>query len=232
MDLKIPSHIAILLDGNRRWAKERGLPSMMGHKAGADNIDVVINKARDMGVKCVSAWIFSTENWKRDRAEVDYIFDLARQVISKYKKKALDEHIRFVHVGRKDRLPEDILKELIEVEEQTKDYDAFTLALCADYGGHDELARAMNKVVEEGLEITEENIENHLDTHLLPQLDLIIRTGGEIRLSGFMSWQCAYAELYFTPTYFPDFDAAALEKAIEDFSLRDRRYGGDSVKAS
>lgn len=226
----IPRHIAIIPDGNRRWAKEKGLPTLEGHRKGAVNFEKLLQKAEDLGVKCVSAWFFSTENWGRSKEEVSYLFDLGRGIFTRYKQKFMENGIRFVHLGRKGRLPKDVGDLISDLEQSTKDNKNFTLAIGIDYGGHDELIRTINKLIEKGLEVTVANIESLLDTAILPQIDFIIRTSGEKRLSGFMSWQCAYAELYFAPELFPDFGPVQLECAIKDFANRDRRFGGDSKK--
>lgn len=229
-NLNIPLHVAIISDGNRRWAKSRMLPSLMGHKAGVDTYEELITKAKEMGIKVLTGWAFSTENWKRSKDEVDGLFGLVKQFAQKFKEKCIREEIRFVHIGRKDRLPDFLLAEINEMEEKTKHFDGFTFVAAVDYGGHDELVRATRKIVEKGLEINEENIENHLDTAGLPPVDLIIRTGGEQRLSGYLPWQSAYAELFFTPKYLPDFKADEFEKAVLDFAGRERRFGGNSNK--
>jgi len=226
----LPKHIALIVDGNRRWAKERGLPGISGHKAGAENINKLVKTAKEMGIKCISAWVFSTENWKRSKEEVKYLFELMGDTVQDYRNKFLEEKSRFVHIGRKDRIPGKLRDSIINLEEQTKNFDDFTVCLAIDYGGHDELVRTINHLKDSGIEINEENIEKNLDTAKLPKIDLIIRTGGEVRLSGFMSWQCAYAELFFTKTHFPDFSPEELKKAVEDFSHRERRFGGDSKK--
>jgi len=226
----LPKHIALIVDGNRRWAKERGLPGISGHKAGAENINKLVKTAKEMGIKCISAWVFSTENWKRSKEEVKYLFELMGDTVQDYRNKFLEEKSRFVHIGRKDRIPGKLRDSIINLEEQTKNFDDFTVCLAIDYGGHDELVRTINHLKDSGIEINEENIEKNLDTAKLPKIDLIIRTGGEVRLSGFMSWQCAYAELFFTKTHFPDFSPEELKKAVEDFSQRERRFGGDSKK--
>lgn len=226
-NINLPKHIAIIMDGNRRWAKKRGLPSIEGHRKGADNFEKLTEKAKEMGIKCFTGWAFSTENWKRSEEEKSYLFSLIRQLAEKYKTRCIKERIRFVHLGRKDRIPKDVKKTIEETEEATKDFTDFFIAMAVDYGGYDELIRTFNKIKKQNLQINEGSIEKNLDTAGLPQIDLIIRTGGEKRLSGFMSWQCAYAELYFTDTYFPDFGPKQLEEAIKDFSQRERRFGGD-----
>jgi undecaprenyl diphosphate synthase len=227
-DKNIPAHIAIIADGNRRWAKSRGLPEIMGHKKGGEVFESLVDYARSVGVKCMTLWVFSTENWKRPQNEIDNIFNLVRLQIDKYGKKCMNDKIRCVHIGRKDRFPEDIKQAIVDIEEKTKGFKDFTIAVAADYGGHDELIRAITKVNDQKLEITSENIEKNLDTADLPNCDLIIRPGGEKRFSGFMSWQSEYAEFYFTDLYFPDFDTNQLQVAIDDFSKRTRRFGGNS----
>jgi len=223
----LPKHVAIIMDGNRRWAKERDLPTMEGHRRGAANFEKLVNKSRELGIQCLSAWAFSTENWARSKEEVTFLFKLIEKMIKRYKEKCVKEKIRFVHLGRKDRIPESLSKIIADTEEKTRDFTNFIVCLAIDYGGHDELIRTVNKVLEKNLGITPENVEKNLDTSILPQIDLVIRTGGEKRLSGFMSWQCAYAELYFTDTYFPSFGTKELEKAIKDFGNRERRFGGN-----
>lgn len=224
----IPKHVTVIPDGNRRWATQKKLPKLEGHRKGALNFENLVNYSKEIGIQCFSSWVFSTENWKRDEEEVEYLFDIAREFTSKYKKKCLKENIRFIHLGRKDRLPNDLVEEILDTEEKTKDHTDFTVAIGMDYGGHDELIRAINEIHHNGLEINKENIENNLDTKLLPMPDLIIRTSGEKRLSGFMSWQSAYAEFYFTDKHFPDFGPEELDIAIEEYSNRDRRFGGNS----
>ena len=228
--LNTPAHIAIIPDGNRRWAVKRGLPTLEGHRQGAVNFEKLLDKAKELNVRAITGWFWSTENWSRKEDEKEYLFDLARQLIKQYKEKTVKEGIRFIHLGRKDRIPEDILAEVKDLEEKTKDNHDFMFGLAMDYGGHDELLRCIAQLKTQDLEINTENIENHLDTHLMPMPDLIIRTGGEKRLSGFLSWQAEYAELYFSDLFFPDFGPKQLEEAIKDFSQRERRFGGDSKK--
>lgn len=227
-NLKIPRHLALIVDGNRRWARKRGLPTFEGHRRGIENLEKIFDKAKEMGVEAVTAWVFSTENWNRDEAEINHLFDLFREYIKRYREKFMKEKIRFFHLGRKDRLPKDIVKELNSLEADTKHFEKHKVAFAMDYGGHDELIRTFKKVKEKGLEITEENIESNLDTAELPPLDFIIRTSGEVRLSGFMSWQNHYAEFYFPKKPFPAFKPDDLVEAIKDYTKRDRRFGGNS----
>ena len=226
-ELKLPKHVAIIMDGNRRWAKKRGLPAFEGHRKGAMAFEKLIEKAGDMGIKCLSAWAFSTENWNRSKEEIDALFSLLNEMLSKYAKRCEKEKVRFVHIGRKDRIPSNLKNAIEKLEEDTKTFEKSILVLAIDYGGHDELIRTVEKIKKKGLEITPENIEKNLDTAEIPQIDYIIRTGGETRLSGFMSWQSAYAELYFTDTHFPAFSPKKFEEAINEFSQRERRFGGN-----
>ncbi len=226
----VPTHVAIIPDGNRRWAAAKGLPSIEGHRQGAQNFEKLLDAARELGIKAVTGWFFSTENWKRTEKENEFLFSLARELAKQYREKVLKENIRFVHLGRKDRFPEDIIKTLSEIEELSKDKTDFTVGIALDYGGHDEIIRTIKKLGDAGLEITEENIEKNLDTKDLPLPDLIIRPGGEVRLSGFFSWQSAYSEFYFSEVLFPDFDREELKKAVAEYSRRDRRYGGNANK--
>jgi len=223
-----PKHVALIVDGNRRWAKRRGLPTLEGHRKGFEALETIVDSAKDMGIKCITAWVFSTENWTRSKDEVTYLFDLFRNIAEKYAKKFIENKTRFIHLGRKDRIDEDIRKVIEDLEEKTKDFTDYTFGLAMDYGGHDELIRTMKKLQDKGLEITKENIERNLDTASMPPVDLIVRTSGEQRLSGFLSWQSAYAEFLFPKVTFPDFTPEEFKLALEDFSHRERRFGGDS----
>ncbi len=223
----LPKHVAIIMDGNRRWAKERGLPAFEGHRRGSLAFEKLVGKAREMGIECLSTWAFSTENWKRSKEEVDKLFEIIEGMAKKYMDKCGKEKVRFVHIGRKDRIPTTLRDLIIKAEEDTKQFTDFNIVLAIDYGGHDELLRTIGKIVKKKEKVTEEAISKNLDTAELPQIDYIIRTGGEKRLSGFMSWQCAYAELFFTDTYFPAFTPKKFEEAIKEFSRRVRRFGGN-----
>ncbi len=227
----LPKHIAIIPDGNRRWAKERDVPSFFGHKSGVDNAKKLVKKTREMGIGYFTGWMFSTENWlARSKEEMDGLFSLVHSVVDDFKKQFMEDGTRFIHLGRKDRLPKDIIQSIKELEDASKDNKEFTVAIAMDYGGRDEITRATKAVISKGLEVTPENIKAHLDTRDMPDPDLIIRTGFEKRLSGFMLWQSEYSELYFPDCYFPDFVPDKLEKAVEHFSKVDRRFGGNSAK--
>lgn len=231
--LKVPKHIVIIPDGNRRWAKEKGLAVSLGHyKAGSKgNMKSLFEEARKWGVKYLSIWAFSTENWTRDYKEVKAIFNLVLKNIKEFLKEAEKYKIRFRHFGRKDRLPAELKKTLGELEERTKNYDEFNVQLFLDYGGRDEIVRTVNKLIKDGAKrVDEQTFSSYLDTAGIPDPDLIIRTSGEKRTSGMMPWQSVYAEYYFTDVYFPDFDARELRKAIESFGKRERRFGGSVAK--
>lgn len=223
----IPVHVALLMDGNRRWAKKNKLPKLEGHRRSANNLDEIMTHAKKLGISYLTLWAFSTENWRRDKKEVDYLFDLLREFSKKYKKKFLAEKNRFKHIGRKDRIPSDVKAIIEDFEESTKEFESFTVIIAVDYGGRNDIVRAIKDLNNSGKKVTENNISDFLDTKGIPDPDLIIRTGGEIRLSGFMAWQATYSELYFTDTLFPEFGPKELEKAIKDFSKRKRNFGGN-----
>lgn len=223
----IPVHVALLMDGNRRWAKGNKLPKLEGHRRSANNLEEIMTHAKKLGIKYLTLWAFSTENWRRDKKEVDYLFDLLREFTKRYKKKFLAEKNRYKHIGRKDRIPNDVKAIIEDLEKSTKEFDTFTVITAIDYGGRDDILRAVKNLNNSGKKVNQKNISDFLDTKGIPDPDLIIRTGGELRLSGFMAWQAAYSELYFTDTLFPEFGPKELEKAIKDFSKRKRNFGGN-----
>jgi undecaprenyl diphosphate synthase len=224
----IPKHIAFIIDGNGRWATARGKSRSYGHKMGVKALEQAIASARKLGVKIVSVYAFSTENWKRPKAEVDYLFSLFASSAKKIlKKNNFNNGIRYQHMGDSSKLPEhlqDLAKQVIEKSAHNND---FVVNLGINYGGRDELVRAFNKMAQKGMtNISIADIQNHLDTNCLPDPELIIRTGGEQRISNFMLFQMAYSEFYFTKTYWPDFDEKELIKAFVDYQNRNRRFGG------
>jgi undecaprenyl diphosphate synthase len=226
----LPKHIAIIPDGNRRWAKEKGLPTFEGHKKGFNQAIEIGKKARELGIKVLTLWAFSTENWKRTKEEISYLMDLYYQMIEINIKDALKEKIRIIHLGRKDRISNKLRLKIMEAEEKTKNFDKYYLAIALDYGGRDEIIRTINKINQSKISIknfSDEKINQFLDTKDLPYPfpDLVIRTSGEIRTSGFMIWQAAYSEWIFYPKYFPDFTPFDLEKCIEEYKKRKRRFG-------
>lgn len=230
---QIPQHLAIVCDGNRRWAKEQGLAPFEGHKRAVDIVfDELIEAASDRGIKFLTFWIFSTENWQRDKVEVEGLMNLFRlffdKRISEFKKK----NIRFKMIGRVSDFPKDIQKRIIDGMEQTKDCTKITVTLAMSYGGRDELVRAVGKIADQVVagevkpnQIDKQLIGQHLDTSYMPDPELIIRTSGEQRLSGFLLWQCEYSELYFPEWHFPEFTAERLDEALAEFASRQRRFG-------
>ena len=224
----VPAHVIIIPDGNRRWARERGLSASFGHYTSAsdERIMELLLEAKRLGIKYLSLWGFSTENWKRDSREIKAIFDLLLKKIDKFEEMAHKHRVRFRHVGRKDRLPKKLVKKLINLEKNTKDYSELNVQLMLDYGGRDEIVRAVNKLLKKKVRhVDEKAFESYLDTADIPDVDFIIRTSGEQRTSGAMPYQAAYAELYFTKTYFPEFDTQEFRKAINSFMERTRRFG-------
>lgn len=227
-DITLPKHIVLIPDGNRRWAKEHELPLEEGHKKGFDAVIKTARAAQDWGIKYFTIWAFSTENWNRSPSEVRYLMILFKEFIKKFLKEFLEKGVKLIHLGRKDRIPKFLRETLEDAEAKTTKNNKFFVNIALDYGGRDEILRAINKITSNGYhgkKITEEEFAKHLDTNGQPEPDLIIRTSGEKRLSGILPWQAAYAELYFEKAYLPDFTPEHLKKAILDFSARQRRFG-------
>lgn len=233
---KIPNHIAFILDGNGRWAKKRGLPRNMGHAEGAKAVENMMYSAADLGIKYVTVYGFSTENWKRPDEEVGALMNILRRYIKRLLKVALKKDVRCLMIGEKSRFSKDIIDAINDMEEKTKDNKTMTFILAINYGGRDEIVRGIRSIAEKVKageispeDITEEYVSGSLDTAGIPDPDLMIRTSGECRISNYLIWQCAYTEFYFTDVLWPDFDKNELIKAIEYYGSRDRRFGG--VKA-
>lgn len=229
----VPQHIAIILDGNGRWAKKRFMPRTYGHRKGAFNIRTIARFANQIGVKYLTMYCFSTENWKRPEDEVNYLMTKPVRYIKRYYDDLIKSTIRITFIGRRDRIPSDLLNILTDLENKTRDHTGLVLTLCIDYGSFDELTTAIKNIVSEvqdkKLEISDINeqcIMSHLFTKDYPAVDLMIRTSGELRLSNYLLLQSAYAELYFTDVLWPDFDEKELLKAIENYQSRNRRFGG------
>lgn len=223
----VPKHVVIIPDGNRRWARKKGLKAEFGHYTSASfqHLLTLFRIAKRLGVKYLTIWGFSTENWKRSEKEISALFDLLLKSVKSLKKEAHIHEIRFRHIGRKDRLPKKLVSALEDLEKETSRYENFNVQLCLDYGGRDELIRAVNKMIKMKVKkIDEKSFVNYLDANI-PDVDLIIRTSGEQRLSGFMPFQSVYAELYFSQLHFPDFDEREFMKALEEYSQRQRRFG-------
>ncbi len=230
----IPNHIAIILDGNRRWARAKGLSTLQGHKAGFEAGLAVARASREWGVHTFTVWGFSTENWDRSPDEINYLQILFKKMVDVIKKEAKKDNIRFIHLGRKDRLPKDLIKYIAEVEEETKNNKSHVFNVALDYGGHDEIVRATQKIVEAGIpssKINEKLFTSYLDTkdQPYPYVDLFIRTSGEQRTSGFLPWQLNYAEYYWELLHLPDMNAEKLRDIILDYSRRRRRFGGNDT---
>lgn len=225
--LKIPSHIGIIMDGNGTWAKKRNLPRNYGHKRGAKTLIDLVYYANEIGVKYLTVYAFSTENWKRPKEEVDYLMNLPIDFINENKDKLNSENIKINLIGRRDRINDDLVKKIDEIEEDTKDNKGLQFIIAFDYGSHDEIIRTVNKIIKDKVESVDETIfESYLDTSGYPKVDFLIRTSNQIRISNFLLWQIAYSELYFTDTLWPDFNIRAFNQALSDYQKRERRFGG------
>ena len=231
--MNIPNHVAIILDGNGRWAKAKGMPRSYGHVKGCANLETVCDYMKELGVKYVTVYAFSTENWKRSKDEVDGLMKLFRSYLKKCIKLADKNKMRVRVIGDTTKLSEKFQNQIKELESASAHNDGLNLQIAINYGSRDEITRAVRTLAEdvkEGKlmpeEVNEACIERYLDTHDIPDPDLLIRTSGEQRLSNYLLWQLAYTEFYFTDVPWPDFSKQELEKAIEQYNRRDRRYGG------
>ena len=232
--MRIPQHVAIILDGNGRWAKAKGMPRTYGHTVGAKNVETICRACHDMGIKYLTVYAFSTENWTRPSDEVSTLMKLLRNYLATCQKTAKKNNMNVHVIGDISRLDKDIQETIIKLEDATKDYDGLYFTIALNYGSRDEITRAVNQIIKEREDgqmssdepITQEMISQHLDTRGIPDPDLLVRTSGEERLSNFLLWQCAYTEFYFTDVHWPDFNEKELMKAVEVYSSRDRRYGG------
>lgn len=222
---KVPRHIGFIMDGNGRWAKLRGKSRSYGHKKGADVIEEVVSACFDEGVEAVSLYAFSTENWSRPKEEIDTIFDLLEKFLRRYENKLVNERIRLIISGDLSEISEKLRNRSISVMKNTERFVGKSLNIAINYGGRAEIVRAAKLLSETGEPITEENLAGRLYTTGLPDIDLVVRTSGESRLSNFFLWQCAYAELYFTDVLWPDFKTEELKKALDWFAGRKRRFG-------
>ncbi|MFR4165702.1 isoprenyl transferase [Dorea formicigenerans] len=231
--MNIPQHVAIILDGNGRWAKAKGMPRNYGHAQGSKNVEKICEEAWRMGIKYLTVYAFSTENWNRPKEEVNALMKLLRNYMKTCLKTAAKNDMKVRVIGDITKLDEDIQKRILELEEATKNNGGLNFQIAINYGSRDEITRAVRTLAEdvkEGKlmpeEVNEACIERYLDTHDIPDPDLLIRTSGEQRLSNYLLWQLAYTEFYFTDVPWPDFSKQELEKAIEQYNRRDRRYGG------
>lgn len=232
-NLNIPKHVAIILDGNGRWAKAKGLPRNYGHVEGAKTVEKICEEAYKMGIQYLTVYAFSTENWNRPQDEVDALMKLLRNYMKNCLKTAEKNRMCVRIIGDVSRLDEDLQVKIAELEEATKDNDGLHFQVAINYGGRDEITRAVRKISQKIAagelmpgDVTEEMINSHLDTGDMPDPDLMIRTCNEQRISNFLPWQLAYTEFYFTPVAWPDFTKEELMKAVEAYNHRDRKYGG------
>lgn len=228
----IPNHVAIILDGNGRWAKKKGMPRTYGHVKGCENLEKICSVAKELGVKYLTVYAFSTENWKRSKEEVDGLMKLFRNYLKKCIKISQKNNMRVKVIGDVSAFDPDIQESIVKLENFSKDFTELHFQIALNYGSRDEITRAVNRMLEDqkagklATPVEEETISNYLDTAGIPDPDLMIRTSGELRLSNYLLWQLAYTEFYFTDVPWPDFKRGELVKAIEKYNERDRRYGG------
>ncbi len=230
-----PYHLAIIMDGNRRWARERGLNVLRGHNRGADTLKDICSYAYEYGVRWMTVFAFSAQNWSRPKSEVEGLMMLMRRFLQSDAEELLKQNVKFRVIGRRDRLGDDMVELIKGLETKTKGNTGLNLTIAIDYGGQQELAAAARLLAEEvatgiiaAAEINEDLVKSRMTSSMLPTIDLLIRTGGEYRISNFMLWDLSYAELYFTPVYWPDFSVADLARALKEFGRRERRFGGDT----
>ena len=230
--MRVPNHIAIILDGNGRWAKKRGMPRSFGHVKGCENLEDICEVAKELGVKYLTVYAFSTENWKRSKEEVDGLMKLFRNYLKKCIKISQKNNMRVKVIGDITAFDSDIQESIEKLEDFSKDFTDLHFQIALNYGSRDEITRAVNRMLEDQkagkLEtpVSQDTISDYLDTAGIPDPDLMIRTSGELRLSNYLLWQLAYSEFYFTDVRWPDFKKEELVKAIEKYNERDRRYGG------
>jgi undecaprenyl diphosphate synthase len=225
---KLPTHVAIIMDGNGRWALKRGLPRLAGHKAGTENLRRIIRACVEFGVKYLTIYAFSTENWGRPPAEVSGLLRILEDVIDKELRELDEQGVCLRHIGRLEQLPAHLQKKVLEAIKLTQNNSRLFLNVAFNYGGRDEILQAVKQMIHDGIsaeDVSPETFSRYLFTSGTPDPDLIIRTSGELRISNFLIWQAAYSEWYVTPTYWPDFDKEEFKKALETYASRDRRYG-------
>ncbi|MBR1617278.1 isoprenyl transferase [bacterium] len=220
------SHIAIIMDGNRRWAKQRFLPTLMGHKKGVEALKTTVRACLDFGVKYLTVYAFSTENWNRKKEEVDYLMNLIKHTLEVELDELYENNVKMTYIGKRDELSDELQQVLLNSENKTNDNNGVYLNIALNYGARDEIINAVNNLLKtDKKEITQEDFSKMLYTSSFPDPDLLIRTSGEYRISNFLLWQIAYSELYITDVFWPDFNKDELKKAIEEFSKRKRRWG-------
>ena len=227
--MRVPQHVAIIMDGNGRWAKARGLPRLKGHQAGTENLRPILRASAEFGIQILTVWAFSTENWRRPEAEVTGLLRILQQMIKRELQELHREGVRIRHIGRLDRMPARLRQQVLDAVELTRNNDHIVLNVAFDYGGRAEIVQAVQRIIRAGIpaeQVDEALLSGYLYTAGLPDPDLIIRTSGEMRTSGFMLWQSAYSEYYVTPTFWPDFNRDELYQALQAYDQRDRRFGG------
>ena len=222
----MPKHIAMIMDGNGRWAKERGLNRTAGHEEGAKTVRKMTQYCSDIGIKYLTLYAFSTENWERPKLEVEFLMKLLERYLKKELEVYLKNNIKFKAIGDLNRFSKSLQKTISDTEIKTANCTGLTQVLALNYGSKNEIIRAIKKLNEQNLEVNEVNLESCLDTAGMGDVDILIRTSGEIRLSNYLLWQNAYAEMFFTQTYWPDFSESELDDIINDFIKRERRFGG------
>ena len=228
-DIRLPNHIAIIIDGNRRWAKQHGLPSFKGHQAAVKNLRSVLKYLSEQQIKYVTLYLFSTENWKRSAVEVKGLFQLFEDMLDKEVAELNKRGVRLRHLGQLNGLPQHLQLAITRAVELTKDNTDMTLSLAVNYGGRSEILDAVRRLITDGISpqnIDEKLFSSYLYTNGLPDVDLLIRTGGELRISNFLTWQTVYTEFYFPNVLWPDFDKKEVDKALLSYSQRQRRFGG------
>lgn len=230
---RVPTHVAIIMDGNGTWATKRGLARNLGHRKGSKTLVDITKASSELGIKYLTVFAFSTENWSRPKEEVDYLMKLPEQLLNDYQNNMMKDNIRFRMIGSYDKLSKSQIEKIEEVTEKTKNNTGLNLVVAFNYGSHDEIINATKEITKEVLknkikveDINKETFSNYLYTKDIPPVDLLIRTSGQYRISNFLLWQISYSEIYFTKTLWPDFKKKDLEKAIESFNKRDRRFGG------
>lgn len=229
-EFNVPQHLGLILDGNRRWARAQGLPTLEGHRKGYENLKTIARRAFNSGVRFVSAYIFSIENWNRTKEEVDYLMNLAIKMAQRDLRELIDENIKIVVLGIEDRVPKKVIEAWRKAEEDSKGNTGGVLALCFNYGGLREITEAVKGIIQKGVaaeNVTDSLVAQHLYHPEIPSVDLMIRTSGEQRISGFMLPRMAYTELYFSPKSWPDFTVEDLHKALAEYASRSRRFGGN-----
>jgi undecaprenyl diphosphate synthase len=231
-----PRHVAIIMDGNGRWAQARGLPRIEGHRQGVQTVRMISETATELGIDAITLYCLSSENWKRPKAELDFLMHLLEQYLVEERRTIMDQQLRLRVIGRRDRLPESVIEQMDRTLEMSKNNLGTQLVLAIDYGGRDEIARAARQLAREALQgtmpldqINEQTVTERLYTKGLPEVDLMIRTGGDMRISNFLLWQLSYAELWMTEKCWPEFSQDDFLRAIRDFTSRQRRFGGLNV---